>query len=123
MNLKVLKVIMTTNDRPVPTRFAPETRFDVTPTAAAPFRATQTSELERLKNRLTDRLMQAAPKPELYVLYRRAANDAAALAWATAFPLLLFPALFEERAAVARRQLERQESVWRRSQPSVVTAA
>ena len=114
---------MKTKYRPVPTRFAPETRFKVTPAAAAPFRATQTSELELLKNRLTDQLVQAAAKPELYVLYRRAANDAAALAWATPFPLLLFPALLDEKVVAAHRQLERQESVWRRSQPSVGAAA
>ncbi len=114
---------MKTKDRSVPTRFAPETRFAVTPRAAVPFRATLTSELELLKNRLTSQLLQNAARPELYVFYRRAANDAAALAWATSYPLLLFPALLEERAAAARRQWERQESVWRRSQPSIVTAA
>jgi hypothetical protein len=118
MNLTVLKVSMKAKDRPVPTRFEPETRFDVRPTAVAPFRATQTSALERLKDRLTDGLVQTAAQPELYVLYRRAANDAAALAWATPFPLLLFPALFEERVAAARRQWKHQESVWRRSQPA-----
>ena len=117
MHLTVLKASMKTKERPVPTTFEPETRFELRPTAVAPFRATQTSALERLKDRLTDGLVQTAVQQELYVLYRRAANDAAALAWATPFPLLLFPALFEERVAAARRHWEHQRSVWRRSQP------
>src|SRR5262245_33915236 len=105
---------MNTKYRTVPTRFEPETRFELRPAPVAPFRATQTSELERIKNRLAGELMRATARPELYVLYRRAANDAAAIAWATPYPLLLFPTLLEERAAVARRQLERQKTVWRR---------
>lgn len=118
MNPRVLKVIMTRNYRPVQARLGRAPCFKARTAPAAPFRATQTSALELLKNRLTDRLVQTAVKPELNVLYRRAANDAAALAWATPFPLLLFPLLLEERAVVAQRQLERQESVWRRSHPS-----
>src|SRR5215470_15074699 len=113
----MLNNVMKKKYRTVPTRFQPETRFALRPTPVAPFRAIQTSELERLKNRLTVQLMRGAARPELHVLYRRAANDAAALAWATPFPLLVFPTLLEERAALARCQLERQKSVWRRSLP------
>jgi hypothetical protein len=46
---------------------------------------------------------------------RRAANDAAALAWTTNVPLLVFPALFEEKAQLAFRQAARQECIRERS--------
>lgn len=46
---------------------------------------------------------------------RRAANDAAALAWDTHFPLLFFPTLFEEKARASLAQLRMQASVRRRS--------
>ena len=46
---------------------------------------------------------------------RRAANEAAALAWDTRFPLLVFPGLFEEKAANAVRQVQRQLNIRSRS--------
>jgi len=104
---------MNTNYRRVPARFGPETRFEVTPLPAAPFRATQETRLEELKNEL----LRAAlyERPELGGYVRRAANEAAALAWITPYPLLVFPALFEEKAGTALLQAERQKSVRRRS--------
>ena len=100
--------------RRVPTRFGPETRFELRPAPLAPFRATEPTELERLKNRLLlERLEETEPGLGAYL--RRAANEAAALAWVTAFPLLVFPGLFEEKAAVAARQVERQDNIRRRS--------
>jgi len=84
--------------RPVPARFAPETRFEVHPLPAVPFRALQEDHFEILKNRLLSERLTETLDPLTYSGLRRAANDAAALAWSTAFPLLLFPALFEEKA-------------------------
>ena len=43
---------------------------------------------------------------------RRAANEAAALAWVTFYPLLVFPVLFEEKTAAAVRQVERQTRIY-----------
>ena len=100
----------------VPARFGPETRFEVTPVPAAPFRAVRDTELERLKNRLLGRYLSELPEPGANSYVRRAANDAAALAWTTAFPLLVFPVLFEEIARTALLQADRQETVWRRSE-------
>lgn len=100
--------------RKLPTRFAPETRFDVRPAPPAPFRVLQETELERLKNRLL-RERLATAEPELNTPLRRAANEAAALAWITHVPLLVFPALFEEKAGTARLQAARQESILERS--------
>ena len=82
----------------VPTEFGPETRFELRPAPPAPFRATRETEFERLKNRLLAEQLAGAT-PELNAPLRRAANEAAALAWVTFYPLLVFPVLFEEKTA------------------------
>ena len=107
----------------VPTRFAPETRFDLAPQFARPFRAAQETEFEKLKSRLLQRLLDDAVQTELDTPLRRAANDAAALAWTTPFPLLFFPALLEEKARRARLQLQKQNQVRFRSETLLVEAA
>ena len=96
------------------TQFAPPTRFAVVPAPPAPFRALDETELERLKGRLLQQALQQA-EPELAASLRRAANEAAALAWATWYPLLLFPTLFAEKAEIATRQTARQALVRKRS--------
>jgi hypothetical protein len=106
---------MKTNYRRVPTRFGPETRFEVKPAPPAPFRDTQETELERLKKQLLLRFLYDLTEPRFNGYVRRAANEAAALAWVTPYPLLVFPGLFEEKAGVALIQAERQETVRQRS--------
>ena len=106
---------MNTKYRSVPTRFGPETGFKVKPGPAAPFRARQEAELERLKTRLLSERLGALGNPRADGPLSRAANDAAALAWVTRYPLLLFPVLFEEKANTALLRVERQEQVRRRS--------
>lgn len=101
--------------RRVPTRFGPETRFEVKTAPAASFRALQDDEFERLKKRLLSERLDELVQPAFNRYVRRAANEAAALAWLTPYPLLVFPALFEEKAQVAVIQAERQEQVRRRS--------
>lgn len=101
--------------RKVPTRFGPETRFELQPAPAAPFRATQETALERLKSRILREFLSDLPEPRLNGYLRRAANEAAALAWVTPYPLLVFPTLFEEKAEAAILQAERQVSVRERS--------
>jgi hypothetical protein len=96
----------------VPTEFSPETRFELRPAPPAPFRATQETEFERLKDLLLAQKLATAAKPGLNPLLRRAANEAAAIAWVTQFPLLVFPVLFEEKTAIAVRQAERQARVY-----------
>jgi hypothetical protein len=104
----------------VRTRFAREVQFDVKTT---PFRTEQTNELDRLKNRLLKQLLDEATNPEQNLLLRRAANDAAALAWVTRFPLLLFPTLLEEKARAALIQCERQAQVRQRTRNLLLEAA
>jgi hypothetical protein len=106
---------MKTKTKKLLTRFAPETRYELVPVPAVPFRGTCETELERYKNRLLREALQATSRVELYAPLRRAANDAAAVAWMTPFPLLFLPALFEEKVRVAQKQFARQESVRQRS--------
>ena len=74
----------------IPAELSPETRFELRPYAATTFRVIQESEFERLKSRLLAGQLAAAA-PELNAPLRRAANEAAALAWVTFYPLLVFP--------------------------------
>jgi hypothetical protein len=111
---------MNRNKTQVPTEFGPETRFELRPTPPVPFRATQDTEFERLKSQLLIRQLAEVPTPELIPPLRRAANDAAALAWATLFPLLVFPVLFEEKTAVAVRQAKRQARIYANSRELAV---
>jgi hypothetical protein len=68
-----------------------------------------------LKTRLLlDRLNQT-PEFETHALIMRQANEAALLAWLSAYPLMTFPCLFEERAASATEQARRQARVYWRS--------
>ena len=99
----------------VPARFGPEARFELRPAPTAPFRATQETEFERLKSQLLAEQLQQATEAELNAPLRRAANEAAALAWVTLFPLLVFPVLFEEKTAAAVRQAERQARIYANS--------
>src|SRR5215510_10111267 len=106
---------MNTNYARVPTRFAPETRFEVQPAPPAPFRATQETGLDKLKHRLLQEFLYERNGSEFNPYVRRAANEAAALAWVTPYPLLVFPELFEEKATAALLQAEYQENVRQRS--------
>lgn len=104
----------------VPTRFAREIRFDVEP---LPFRATLTSALEQLKDRLLRGLLETVSDPDQNARLRRAANEAAALVWLTPCPLLLFPALLEEKAQTALQRGRRQAHIRRRSANLLLNAA
>lgn len=106
--------------RQVPTEFGPEIGFEVTPLPAALDRAVQGTELERLKHRLLDEHLAGEWLPQQISRLRRAANEAAALAWVAPFPLLVFPLLFEEKAELAQLQAERQNRVRRRSRELLV---
>ena len=105
------------------TRFEPETRFEFDPLPAAPFRAAQEDELEKLKDTLLTQALNYASEGAYYAPLRRAANDAAALAWTTPFPLLFLPALFEELAAKAKTHTRQQGEIMKRSRKWLQSAA
>jgi len=72
------------------------------------------TQLERLKDQLLQESLRRLETPELSGPLRRAGNEAAALAWTTAYPLLVFPELFQEKALAARHYALRQAKVARR---------
>lgn len=106
---------MNTYQQKLTARFGRETRFEVPPVPPAAFRAAQETQLEGLKNRLLRQTLDELAVPEANVFVRRAANEAAALAWDTRVPLLVFPGLFQEKTTAVLLQVERQASVRRRS--------
>ncbi len=93
----------------LPRRVTPP--FDSSVVPAAPARGRQESELERLKNRLLDQPLLQNESPALRSALRQAANEAAAIAWMTPFPLLILPSLLEEKAVRARDHFRRQREV------------
>ncbi len=97
----------------MPVEFRPETWFNVTPQVA--LRAAQQEKLERLKEQLLVEKLDELVDPRLNPALRGAANEAAALAWVTRFPLLVFPALFEEKTNEALVRVDRQEQITQRS--------
>ena len=83
-------------------------RFATVFAPAAPFRGAAESELDGLKNRLLRQELARTVSVDANVLLRRAANEAAALAWLTAYPTLVLPGLFEELALGARLNAAQQ---------------
>ena len=75
----------------------------------------QEKELERLKTRLLRESLEEAWGPEAKVLLAGSANEAAAVAWLTGYPLLVFPALFDEKKEAAFDLMERQHEIRERS--------
>ena len=92
--------------------FGTETRFELLPVVL--FRDIHENEFERLKGKLLAiRIQGAGTKWDAPL--RDAANEAAALAWTTNIPLLVFPVLFEEKAAAAVLQNRRQARILKKS--------
>jgi hypothetical protein len=86
-------------NRRLPAEFGPETRFEVKPSSEVPFLASGRTRLEALKDQLLrERLEGSVIDPDFNRHLRQAANEAAALASVTRYPLLVFPTLFEECA-------------------------
>jgi hypothetical protein len=98
------------------TRFEAETQFEVGAIAPVPYRGAVETELEQLKERLLGPLLNASTDPAEGAPLRRAANEAAGLAWITPFPLLVFPVLLEEKVSAAQRQEARQQQIRQRTE-------
>jgi hypothetical protein len=95
-------------------QFGAETRFEVQPTQAVWFDAAYEGAFERLKNKLLGgRLRRDGVKWDGPL--RDAAAEAAAIAWTTNVPSLVFPMLFEEKIAAAVAQDQRQIRILRKS--------
>jgi len=61
--------------------------------------------LALLKHRLLLQRLDATPEPEAHSLIIHQADEAALMAWLSAYPLLAFPCLFEEKAAAVVEQV------------------
>jgi hypothetical protein len=100
----------------VVTEFEPATRMDVSPVSAGRFQARLIAALEELKQRLLLETARARSDSATLSCLRRAAEEAASLAWTTAFPLLVLPELFAEKATEACVRSQRQREIRQRSQ-------
>jgi hypothetical protein len=112
-------------NRKIETWFEPDVGFEIEPRGGdliAPLRGVPEAELDEIKERLLEAAVTENDGAELYPAIRAAANEAAALAWNTPFPLLVFPLLFEEKTESARRRLVNQRAVWKRSRRMMDTA-
>ena len=78
--------------------------------------------LEELKEQLFQERARVSADAAQLASLRRAAEEAAALAWGSAFPLLVLPELFAEKAAEARLQSVRQRDIRRRSRALIALA-
>lgn len=94
--------------RRVPASFERETRFDVRPRFASLARQRA---VEGLKVRMLEPWLNDTGSGAIRRRLELAANEAAAIAWTTTFPLLVFPVLFEEKAAEVRHYAARQDAV------------
>jgi hypothetical protein len=79
------------------------------------FRQTDDTDLERLKAGLLREAIARTASVGAAALLRRAANEAAAIAWLEPHPLLAFPCLFAEFADTARKRHQRQERLTSRT--------
>jgi len=115
MNKEEKEKNMNTNRNILNTEFAATARFDPAYIPAAPFRGTVENELETLKRRLLANELGRAASVDASIHLRRAANDAAALAWLTPYPLLVLPVLFEEKVRESRKRAGRAALIRARS--------
>jgi len=73
-------------------------------------------EFSNLKESLLNELLADTEAVKLDQRFKLAANEAAGLAWTTEYPLLVFPALFDEFARKERRNADRQTRITARTE-------
>lgn len=64
-----------------------------------------------LKDELLASLIEETQILDLHPRFKQAANEAAGVAWTTEYPLLVFPALFDEFARRERTRQNRQQQI------------
>jgi hypothetical protein len=80
-------------------------------------------QLESLKEQLLIPLLASVENAGLIRELRWVANEAAALAWLTVCPVLVLPALLEEKIQAALQRWERQQLLWKGHTPVNVAGA
>ncbi len=81
---------------------------------SVPCRGPLEVQLEELKERLLNPWLSATANTALVRECRWAATEATALAWYTAYPILLLPVLLEEKVRAALAKWEKQEQIRQR---------
>ena len=79
-------------------------------------------ELEQFKQCLLTEHRSATLDSQVQPWLNRVADEAASIAWATPYPLLVLPVLLEEKVKDAQRKAELQKSIYARSQVIVALA-
>jgi len=80
-------------------------------------------ELEQLKKCLLFEHKRAVDDSNIQSWFDRAADEAASIAWATTYPLLVFPVLLEEKLIEAGQKARVQRDILERSANIVALAA
>jgi hypothetical protein len=104
-------------------RFDAETAFPLAVNRQAAQRGLESRRFEALKRVLVEAQLQGEGAGRFDRWVRLAADEAAALAWASPYPFLVLPALLEERVAHARARAQRQWEIQERSRPLIALAA
>jgi hypothetical protein len=76
-----------------------------------PLRAEQSAAFGPVREKLVDMALSELWEGPAAGQVMSVANEAEALAWITPYPVLMFPALFEEKLASALHRARRQEQV------------
>ena len=88
-----------------------ERYFEPNPLLLTSRRGALEAQLEQLKERLLEPILNSVESAALAQELRRVANEAAALAWFTVCPILVLPTLLEEKVHFALEWWERQENI------------
>ena|SRR2546422_439575 len=113
---------MKTIENTLTPEFGPEVRFELRPTGQNQCFDRIEKEFRELRERLTSDALEQVYALGLHEKIEHAANDAAALAWTTSYPLLFWPMLFAEKANAARLQVQKQGLILDRSSALVERA-
>ena len=79
-----------------------------------PIRGVVEGQIEGLKQRLLSPILESVSSTDLVKEISWAANEAAALAWLTVCPVLVLPALLDEKVHDALKKWDKQQNVLRR---------
>src|SRR5438876_9551462 len=99
-----------------------ENFFELSPILLTLRRGALEAQLEQLKERLLEPILNSVENVALVQELRWVANEAAALAWSTVCPILVLPTLLEEKVRSALEWWERQESIRHRGTGGTETA-
>ena len=84
---------------------------------SAPVRGQLEAQLEQLKEKLVRPIVETITNTDLIREIAWAANEAAALAWYTVCPILILPALLDEKVRAAFKKWEKQQRLQNQHEP------